>query len=315
MTHILILGATGQVAAALQGRLEGMHRLTVAGRAVLDLADPVAAHDFVKASGADVVVNAAAYTAVDRAESEPEAALALNATGPAAAAAAAHAIGAAFIHYSTDYVFDGSKGSPYVETDPPRPLGVYGATKLAGERAIAAANPRHLILRTGWVCSPDGTNFLRTMLRLAASRDEIAVVDDQRGCPTFAADLAEVAARIIDRLGPAVRNTDGSGRLNPPADERHPFGVFHVTGQGETTWCGFAQAIMEGSAARGGPACRVRAIATADYPAPVPRPEDSRLDGSRLEAVHGLRLPPWRDGLARCLDTLYDTREPGGASA
>ncbi len=315
MAHVLILGETGQVATALRRRLEGEHRLTVAGRSVMDLSDPVAAHAYVLASGADVVVNAAAYTAVDKAESEPDAAMALNATGPAAAAAAAHAIGAPFVHYSTDYVFDGSKGAPYVETDPTRPLGVYGATKLEGEIAIAAANPRHVILRTAWVCSPDGANFVKTMLRLAASRDEIGVVDDQRGCPTFAADLAEVAARVISSLVSESGKTPEPYRENHQNDERRHFGVFHATGQGDTTWCGFARAIMEGSAARGGPACRVNAITTADYPTPVRRPADSRLDGTRLEQVYGVRLPDWQGGLARCLDTLYDTNETAGASA
>lgn len=291
MSHILILGETGQVASALQRRLGEEHRLTVAGRARLDLSDPDAAHAIIASSGADVVINAAAYTAVDRAETEVDAARALNATGPAAAARAAADLGIAFIHFSTDYVFDGSKGAPYVETDPVRPLGVYGATKLEGEQAIAEANPRHVILRTSWVCSPDGSNFLKTMLRLAGQRDEIGVVDDQRGQPTFADDLADVAARVLDRI--------------EKADPPDLYGVFHASGEGETTWCGFARSIMAGSAARGGPACRVNAITSADYPTPVRRPADSRLDGSRLEKVYGIRLPQWDDALDRCLDTIY----------
>jgi dTDP-4-dehydrorhamnose reductase len=291
MSHILILGETGQVASALQRRLGGAHRLTVAGRARLDLSDPDAAHALVASSGADVVINAAAYTAVDRAETEVDAARALNATGPAAAARAAADLGIAFIHFSTDYVFDGSKGTPYVETDPVRPLGVYGATKLEGEQAIAGANPRHVILRTAWVCSPDGSNFLKTMLRLAGQRDEIGVVDDQRGQPTFADDLADVAARVVDGI--------------ESGDRPDRYGVFHATGEGDTTWCGVARAIMAGSAARGGPSCRVNAITSADYPTPVRRPADSRLDGSRLEQVYGIRLPHWHDALDRCLDTIY----------
>ncbi|WGM32281.1 dTDP-4-dehydrorhamnose reductase [Brevundimonas sp. NIBR11] len=292
MTHVLVLGATGQVATALRRRLEGEHRLTVAGRSVLDLSDPVAAYEFVRGSGADVVVNAAAYTAVDRAETEAEAARALNATGPEAAARAAAEIGAPFIHFSTDYVFDGSKGSPYVETDPVNPLGVYGATKLEGEAAVAAANPRHVILRTSWVCSPDGANFLKTMLRLAAEKDEIGVVSDQHGRPTFASDLAEATVRIIE----ALLGDEDAGR----------YGVFHASSRGETTWYGFATAIMEGSAARGGPSCRVRPIGSAEYPTPVRRPADSRLDGARLEQVYGVRMPEWREALDRCLDQIYD---------
>lgn len=298
MAHILILGETGQVARALQRRLGGQHRLTVAGRAVLDLSDPIAARAFVSDSEADVVINAAAYTAVDRAETEVAAARALNATGPAAAAGAAADLGIPFIHFSTDYVFDGSKGVPYVETDPVRPLGVYGATKLEGEQAIAEANPRHVILRTAWVCSPDGSNFLKTMLRLAGERDEIGVVDDQRGQPTFADDLADVAARVLDGI--------------QQADTPDRYGVFHATGEGEATWCGFARAIMAGSAARGGPSCRVKAITSADYPTPVRRPADSRLDGTRLEQAYGLRLPDWNDALDRCLDTIYEQRHRSG---
>ena len=200
MARVLILGASGQVARALERRLQGQHTLTVAGRAVLDLSNPEAARAFVRASKVDFVVNAAGYTAVDAAEDNAAAAFALNAEGPAAAAAAAHEIGAIFIHVSTDYVFDGSRGAPYVEADTPRPLGVYGASKLAGERAVSRANPRHIILRTSWVCSPDGANFLTTMLRLARERECVGVVDDQTGCPTFAADLADVVSGIIDRL-------------------------------------------------------------------------------------------------------------------
>ena len=302
MAKVLILGCSGQVASALIERLGRDHAVTALGRASLDLADADAAHASVLAHRPDVVVNAAAYTAVDRAETEAEAARALNATGPAAAAEAAAELGVPFIHYSTDYVFDGSKGAPYVETDGPSPPGVYGASKLEGERAVAAANPRHVILRTAWVCSPSGANFLRTMLRLAADRDEIGVVDDQTGRPTFAIDLAETAARVIDTLATGER-------------PEH-FGIFHATGQGDTTWCGFARAIMQGSADRGGPSCRVKPITTADYPTPVRRPADSRLDGSKLQSVYGITLPDWRDGLDRCLDTLYDTKTTTtGASA
>lgn len=315
MARVLILGEHGQLALALQRRLKAQHQLTVAGRAVLDLADPGAAAAFVMASDVDVVVNAAGYTAVDAAEDEPDAAFALNAVGPAAAAAAAHEIGAAFIHFSSDYVFDGAKGAPYIEADLPGPLGVYGASKLAGEQAIAAANPRHLILRTAWVCSPDGTNFFNTMLRLAGERHSVGVVDDQTGCPTFAHDLAEVVAQMIDSLVSRSDSVSPGGRTRFLDHLDETFGIFNAAGQGETTWCGFAQAIMAGSAARGGPACEVNPLTSADYPTRARRPADTRLDSARLEQVYGLRLPDWRDGLARCLDTLYEHGSETGGSA
>ncbi|CAN7272658.1 dTDP-4-dehydrorhamnose reductase [Brevundimonas sp. LjRoot202] len=294
MARILILGRSGQVATALQARLPADgHEVEALGRDVLDLADPAAARAAVLARSPDVVINAAAYTAVDKAETDEAAARALNAAGPAAAAAAAAGVGAPFIHFSTDYVFDGSKGEPYREDDAPRPLGVYGRTKLEGEQAVAGANPRHVILRTAWVCSPVGSNFLKTMLRLAGERDELSVVDDQRGRPTFARDLADVVAGVLTMTAA------------PPADA---WGVFHAVSGGETTWCGFAQAIMEGSAARGGPSCRVKPIATSDYPTPARRPADSRLCTERLAAVYGLRLPHWQAALETCLDELYGPR-------
>lgn len=292
MARILVLGRTGQVATALLARLplDG-HEVEALGRAGLDLSDPEAARAAVLERAPDIVVNAAAYTAVDRAENDAEVAVALNATGPAAAAAAAARIGAPFIHFSTDYVFDGSKGEPYEEGDATRPLGVYGRTKLEGEQAIAAANPRHVILRTAWVCSPTGSNFVKTMLRLAGERDSLGVVDDQYGRPTFARDLADAVGRIIGRL-PGDGAQDG-------------WGVFHAASQGETTWCGFARAIMEGSRARGGPAAEVRPITTADFPTPARRPADSRLSTERLASVYGIHLPAWQDSLGVCLDEIY----------
>jgi len=292
MARILVLGGTGQVATALQARLplDG-HEVKAVGRADVDISDPAAARAAVLDYAPDVVVNAAAYTAVDRAEGDEAAARALNAEGPAAAAAAAAGIGAAFIHFSTDYVFDGSKGQPYDETDPPRPLGVYGRTKLDGERAVAAANPRHIILRTAWVCSPTGSNFVKTMLRLAGEREFLGVVDDQHGRPTFARDLADAVAVIVDRL-PGDATSDG-------------WGVFHAASQGETTWCGFARAIMDGSRARGGPAAEIRPITTSEFPTPARRPADSRLSTERLASAYGVRLPQWRTSLDVCLDEIY----------
>lgn len=289
--HCVILGETGQVAVALAQRLStGPWRVTALGRASNDLSDPASTRDNILRLAPDVVINAAAYTAVDKAESDPDAATALNVTGPAAAAAAARVLGVPFVHFSTDYVFDGSKGRPYLESDPTSPLGIYGATKLAGEQAIAEANPAHIILRTSWVCSPTGSNFVKTMLRLAADRDEIGVVADQRGQPTFADDLAQAVLTLLDRW---------SGSPDPSRS-----GVFHLAGATETNWCAFAQAILQGSSIRGGPHAHVRAITTADYPTPVHRPADSRLDCGRIEEVYGIRLPAWPDALEDCLDAL-----------
>ena len=290
--RILVLGRSGQVASALSGKLAlAGHDILALSREELDLGDPDAARAGVLAARPDVVINAAAYTAVDQAEGDADAAYALNATGPAAAAAAAAELGAPFIHFSTDYVFDGSKRQPYLESDETSPLGVYGQSKLAGETAVAAANPRHIILRTSWVCSAGGKNFLRTMLRLAGEREELGVVDDQTGQPTFAPDLADAVVAIIDRW-----------RTTPaPA-----WGVFHAVSQGETTWCGFARAIMAESEARGGPAARIKAIGTADFPTPARRPADSRLGTDKLAAVYGIRLPHWQVSLGTCLDEIYE---------
>jgi dTDP-4-dehydrorhamnose reductase len=233
---------------------------------------------------------------VDKAEHDEPTARALNSDGPAAAAAAAAEVGALFVQFSTDYVFDGSQGRPYTEADATSPLGVYGRTKLDGEIAIAAANPRHLILRTSWVCSAVGSNFLKTMLRLAGERDEISVVDDQRGTPTFSGDLADATVALL-------------GALERPGAEH--FGVFHSVSEGDTTWCGFAQAIMEESAALGGPSCRVRGIATSDYPTVARRPADSRMLSDRLKTVYNITLPEWRVSLRACLEDILIPQSQG----
>lgn len=289
--RVLVLGRSGQVASALSGKLtQAGHDVLSLSREELDLSDVDDARAGVLAARPDIVINAAAYTAVDQAEGDADAAFALNATGPAAAAAVAAELGAPFVHFSTDYVFDGSKGQPYLESDETSPLGVYGRSKLAGETAVAAANPRHIILRTSWVCSAGGKNFLRTMLRLAGEREELGVVDDQIGRPTFAPDLADTVVGIIDRL-----------RATPPS----AWGVFHAVSRGETTWCGFARAIMAGSEARLGPSAKIMAIRTSDFPTLAQRPADSRLDTDKLTTVYGLRLPHWQISLGDCLDEIY----------
>jgi dTDP-4-dehydrorhamnose reductase len=213
-------------------------------------------------------------------------------------AAAAAAVGAPILHLSTDYVFDGRGAGAYVETDPAAPLNVYGASKLAGERAVAAANPAHVILRTAWIYAPQGRNFVRTMLELARTRDEVAVVADQIGAPTYAPDLADGVLAVLAGLA--------EGRADP-------WGLFHVSAAGETSWAGFAEAIFSGAAVRGAPSASVRAIATTDHPTPARRPANSRLNNAKLARLHGVVLPHWRDGLERCLDRLLGPR-PAAAS-
>jgi dTDP-4-dehydrorhamnose reductase len=289
---IFIAGENGQVAKAL-ARTYRAHGGIVksAGRGTVDVANEAATLRAIVDFKPDLVINAAAYTAVDKAEDEVEQAYKVNRDGARHVASAARAAGAPLVHISTDYVFDGGKKSPYVESDPTNPIGVYGKSKLAGEAAVAAATPDHVILRTSWVCSPDGNNFVKTMLRLASERDELSVVDDQWGAPTFAADLADAIASIGEKL----LTTSNRQSLH---------GIYHATGTGETTWCRFARAIMEKSAARGGPSCRVRAIPSSDYPTRARRPENSRLDCSKLAQSFGLRLPEWQTSLDRCLDQL-----------
>jgi dTDP-4-dehydrorhamnose reductase len=288
----LIIGQNGQVSRSLIELLEaGGQRLTVVGRPEVDLRDPQSVRRAILAARPSIVVNAAAYTAVDKAEDEPDAAFAVNAAGAEAAAKAAADVDATIIHFSTDYVFDGSKRTPYFETDPVAPLGIYGHSKQEGEDRVAAANPKHIILRTAWVFSPFGSNFVRTMLRLSVERPEIKVVDDQRGNPTFAPDLADLVGRII----PLASASSPDPRM---------FGIFHAANRDETTWFGFAQAIIEGAARRGGRDIAVLPIGTKDYPTKVARPAYSVLSTEKLRAACGLELRPWREALSDCLDRL-----------
>ncbi len=303
--RVLVAGREGQLAQALVPAFATAGwRVAAKGRADgLDLTGPAdAITEAVRAEAPDLVVNAAAYTAVDRAETEPAAASAVNRDGAAALAAAAAAVGAPVVHVSTDYVFDGAKGQPYAESDATAPIGAYGRSKLEGEAAVLAANPRAAVLRTSWVCSATGQNFLRTMLRLAEAREEVSVVDDQRGAPTFAADLAAAILAMAPRLA-----------ASPAGDEA--FGVFHLSGAPDTTWHGFASAIFAGAAARGRRAPALRAIPTSAYPTPTRRPADSRLDCSRIAAVHGVRRPDWRPALERCLDDLLGDAPAAAAGA
>lgn len=288
--RVLIAGREGQVARALVARLAG-HDVLALEPPELDLTDNASVARAMAEARPDLVVNAAAYTAVDRAEDQEVLAFAVNSDGAARLATAAAAAGTPFVHFSTDYVFDGRKGAPYVEGDTPAPLGVYGASKEAGERAVLAANPRSVVLRTAWVCSPDGANFVKTMLRLAAERDELRVVADQHGAPTFAADLADAVAVMAPRLLAAAAGDAA-------------FGLFHLTGSPHTTWHGFAAEILVQAARRGHKQPRLVGIATADYPTRAARPLDGRLDCGRIGQVHGMAPADWRRSLAKCLDTL-----------
>jgi dTDP-4-dehydrorhamnose reductase len=292
-TRVLVIGSQGQVARSL---IDALPRhgfdAAIAARPEVDLADPQTLAVAMQRAQPHVVINPAAYTSVDRAEDEPDVAMAINAAGAGAAAAQARSVGASIIHLSTDFVFDGAKSTPYVETDPTGPLGVYGRSKLAGEVAVAAANPRHVILRTSWVCSPSGSNFANTMLRLAAERPQLRVVDDQRGAPTFAADIAEAVARIV-----AISTPKAAG------DEH--FGIFHLASEGETSWCGFARAIIAGSIARGGPGAEIVAIPTREYPTKAKRPAYSKLSTAKLRRIYGITMPDWQDSLSRFLDARF----------
>jgi dTDP-4-dehydrorhamnose reductase len=285
----LVFGETGQVARELAhtARARGI-AATFVGREGADLSDPAACAAVVRAADADVVVNAAAYTAVDKAEDEPDLALAVNAAAPGAMAAAAAAKGLPFLHISTDYVFDGTTGRAWREDDPTGPLGAYGASKLAGERAVAAATPDHAILRTAWVFSARGKNFAKTMLSVGPGKPEMRVVGDQRGGPTAARDIAGALWTIADAW------TTGRGRP----------GVFHYAGAPAVSWAEFADAIFARSGWDARP--KVTAIATADWPTKAVRPANSVLDCARIASAYGIAQPDWRPALDAVIAELAE---------
>ncbi|MGO4388065.1 dTDP-4-dehydrorhamnose reductase [Microvirga sp. 2YAF29] len=295
--RIIVIGQQGQVARALAERASAHGATTVLlGRPKLDLADPSGIEDILRETGGDLIVNAAAYTAVDQAEKEPELAQAINGIGPGVVAGAAAAMGIPVIHISTDYVFDGTLDRPYRESDPVNPPGVYGASKLMGEQAVAAEAEDHVILRTAWVYSPFGKNFVKTMLRLGAERAQIGVVADQIGSPTSAIDIADGILKVGRKL------------LDNPGDRRLR-GLFHMAGSGTASWAEFATEIFASSAQLGGPTAKVRPIMTADYPTPAKRPANSRLDCTKLAEIYGIHLPPWRESLSACLKRLLQGPE------
>ena len=296
---ILLFGANGQVGHALAPLLAGLGEVVACTRADVDLSDRAALAGAIGAlvdrERPAIVVNAAAYTAVDRAESEPDLAETVNAIAPGAMAQAARDAGACLVHFSTDYVFDGEKAGPYVESDPTNPLSVYGATKLRGEQAIAHACARHLILRTSWVFGAHGGNFLKTMLKLAQERDSLRVVADQIGAPTGAALLAR---STLTMLGAVV------GCL--ATDPR--WGVYHLVAGGETSWHGYARDVIAKARDMGWPIRvaddAIAPISTADYPVAARRPANSRLDTARIRAAFGLEIPDWKAGVDEVLSAL-----------
>ncbi len=283
---ILVFGRIGQLGSALAEVLSDRYETRFIDQPELDLTAPESVRDHVQTYQPSIVINAAAYTAVDRAETEPELAHVINARAPGSLAFACEEAGAVLIHYSTDYVFDGTASMPYTETAATAPTGVYGQSKLAGEIAVASAIPRHVILRTAWLYSAVGHNFVKTMLKLANSGQPIRVVADQIGSPTYAQDLARVTRGIIEVLN--SRREDC-------------FGLYHVTNTGTTSWYGLAQEVFRLTAHQD---VVVQPISTEEYPTPAPRPAYTALDCSKLERVFGLTLPSWRDALARCIDSL-----------
>lgn len=294
---ILLLGKNGQVGWQLQRALAPLGEIVALERkdAGGDLADPQGLAAAVRAAKPQVIVNAAAYTAVDKAESEPQLARLINTEAPAALAREAAASGALLVHYSTDYVFDGSGSAPWQESDATGPLNVYGATKLAGEQAIAASGCAHLTFRTSWVYAAHGDNFIKTMLRLAATRERLTVIDDQKGAPTGAELIADVTAHAISQT------------LQQPAKA----GLYHLTAAGEASWFDYAQYVLA-LARQARPqgvktaADGVQPIASSQYPAAARRPLNSRLDTRRLQAVFGLTLPHWQAGVARVLEEIIE---------
>lgn len=293
--NILQLGLRGQLATELlrRGPAAG-HRVQAVGRPEVDLLDSGSVRRAILAAPAiDVVINAAAHTAVDLAESEPDKAFAANAESVAAAAEACRERGVPLLHVSTDYVYDGSKTTAYVETDPVGPANVYGRSKLAGEKAIAASGARHVILRTSWVFSATGTNFVTTMLRLGAERDLLTIIDDQHGCPTAAGDIAEALLRIAERM---------------TADPAAPSGVYNFCGEGPTTWRRFAEAIFAHPSVAGTIKVAVQPIPTSAYPTPASRPANSVMDCAKIGRDWSIHPRPWRDGLDEVMQALSRER-------
>ena len=291
MMRIAVTGSKGQVATSLIERAGRRAEVVALGRPAFDLTDRSSVIAGLEAARPDVVVNAAAYTAVDKAEVEEADALQVNRDGAGHVAEAAARLGVPLLHLSTDYVFDGALDRPYREDDRTDPTGAYGRSKLAGEKAVAECCEDSVVLRTAWVYSPFGSNFVRTMLRLNEARDEVDVVSDQLGNPTSAFDIADALVAIAEKM-----------KDDPSATLR---GVFHMTGSGEATWADLAEAVFEEAAAQGRRQTQVKHIATADYPTLARRPKNSRLDNEKLARVYGVKLPEWRQSVTVCCARLF----------
>ena len=295
--RFFITGANGQLGFELQRALAPLGEVMACSRDACDLSNPDSIRAAVRAVKPDVIFSAGAYTAVDKAEAEPDLARAVNTSAPGILGEEAAKRGALVIHYSTDYVFDGAKSSAYYEEDATNPLGLYGKTKLEGEKALAASGADHLIFRTSWVFGAHGKNFIKTILRLASSRDELRIVADQFGAPTGASLLADASTHIAARY---LR--DGRGNF--------PFGLYHLAAGGETSWHGFAQHIVAKATAadlklQATPE-RILPITTPEYPTPAARPENSRLDTSKFRTAFGLHLPDWKHGVDQVVDVLLE---------
>jgi dTDP-4-dehydrorhamnose reductase len=293
-TKILIFGSSGQVGWELRHRLACLGQIASVEYPKVDFAQADSIRETIRASEPAVILNAAAYTAVDKAESEPELAMAINGRAPGVIAEEAKRLSSILVHYSTDYVFDGAKPSPYLETDTPNPLSVYGKTKLAGDEAIRAVGCEALILRTSWVYGARGNNFLLTMLRLAEERDELRIVDDQHGAPTSSECIAQATADILAQiLPPAIGGLQGRS------------GIYNLSNAGETTWFGFAKALLADRYEVDGTAApNLVAIKASEYSRPAKRPANSRLSCRLVEDTFGVRMPHWEDALSLVLETL-----------
>ena len=302
MTRILLTGKTGQVGWELNRTLQPLGQVIAVDRSAVDLSSPDTIIKGIREAKPDLIVNAAAYTAVDKAETEPELAMAVNGIAPGVIAEEAKRLGAAVVHYSTDFVFDGRKLTPYTETDEPNPLNVYGKTKLAGERAIQAVGIPHVIFRTSWVYGSRGHNFMLTILRLAKEREELRVVDDQIGAPTWCRTIAEATAKIFARLIPPEET--GKARV-PPAQfwDEGISGTYHLSAGGRTSWYGFASAIVDAERKSNPKVARVIPIPTEEYLLPAPRPKNSLLDNAKLTTTFGLKQMEWTELFVRCLQS------------
>jgi dTDP-4-dehydrorhamnose reductase len=296
--RILLLGKNGQVGWELQRLLPSLGEVAAFDVPEVDFSRSGDLRAFVRGEKWDLIVNAAAYTAVDRAESEPDAAMAVNGVAPGILAEAAAGMGAGFVHYSTDYVFDGTKGAPYIEDDPPAPVNVYGKTKAEGDRRVQAASGSHLVLRTSWVYGARGSNFFLTVRRLARERQSLRIVDDQVGSPTWCRSLAESTVYVLAAIG----REPGSSFAEKMADRK---GLYNLSAEGETSWFDFAKAVLESDPSRSEYVARqVLPIRTEEYPTPARRPPCTVLSKEKIRRTFGLTIPSWREQLAGCVESI-----------